>query len=235
MSKISEKVIREIKEKKIEPMPRWRFLLKDYFIWSAFAVSVLVGAVSFGVILFVFLGNDWDLYKYLRINPLKHFIFSLPYLWVLLLLAFLGLAYYNYKHTKSGYHYETYAIVGLSFLASIALGLLFHFGFGMGEKIDTALSANLPIYGQIQAYCSKESVWSQPERGLLAGRIKTVDDDNEFELEDFKGLVWQVKEDEKIVMPASFLIIAGKRVKLIGEKEAERRFKAKEIRAWERE
>lgn len=234
MSSISEKVLNEIREKKIEPKPRWQFLLKDYLVWSAFTASVIVGAVSFSVIMFVFLSNDWNLYQYLRINPLEHFVFSLPYLWVIFLLLFLALAYYNYKHTQSGYRYETYAIFGISILASIMLGLLFHFAFGIGERIDTALASNLPLYSRIHAYCNRQNIWSQPEKGLLAGEIKRIAEDDEFELEDFKGFVWQVEKDEKALMPGGYLIIAGKRVKLIGEKKAEKLFRAREIRAWEK-
>lgn len=234
MGKLCDKVLSRIKEEKIKPKPRWQFLLKNYFVWLAFAVSVLVGAISFCVIIFFFFSNDWDIYKYLKVNPFQHFIFSLPYLWIIVLLAFLALAYYNYKHTKSGYRCETYVILGLSILASVILGLLFHFGLGMGEKIDNHLSNNLPVYSRLHAYCNRQNIWSQPEKGLLGGKIKEIIGDNEFKLEDFKGLVWQIEEDEEVLMPAGFVVAVGRKVKLVGEKRAERYFWAKEIRPWEK-
>lgn len=232
MENLGDKVLRKIKEEKIHPKPRWQFFLRDCMVWTAFAISVLVGALSLAVILFVYFTNDWDLYRYLKVNPLEHFVFSLPYLWVIVLLLFLALAYYNYKHTSGGYRYETYAIFGISILASILLGLMFHFAFGFGEKIDAAFSANLPVYSRIHAYCNRQNIWSQPEKGLLAGEIRRIAPDDKFELEDFSGSIWQVEKDERVLMPASFIIIAGRKVKLIGEKRSERRFWAKEIRPW---
>lgn len=234
MGNLSDKIIEKIREEKIEPKPRWHFLLHDCFVWTAFTISVLTGALSFAVILFVFLNNDWDLYRYLKVNPLEHLVFSLPYLWVIILIPFLALAYYNCKHTKSGYQYETYAILGLSVAASLVLGLMFHFAFGFGEKIDAALSGNLPVYARIHAYCNRQNIWSQPEKGLLAGEIRKIVENDDFELEDFRGLVWRVEKDEKILVPANFLIIVGRKVKLIGEKRDERLFRAGEIRAWEK-
>jgi len=233
MGDLGKKVLERIKAEKIEPKPRWQFLLRDCLIWTAFSISVIVGALSFGVILFVFLSNDWDLYKYLQVNPFQHFIFSLPYLWVIVLLVFLALAYYNYKHTKSGYRWEAYYVWGLSILASVILGLLFHFAFGLGEKIDRALSGNLPVYARIHAYCNRKNVWSQPEKGLLAGEVKKIEDDDGFELEDFKGLAWYVEKDEKLLMPVGFVVVVGRKVKLIGEKRDEKLFRAWEIRTWD--
>ena len=57
-------------------------------------------------------------------------------------------------------------------------------------------------------------------------------DDDGFELEDFKGSVWQVEKAEKMLLPGGFLIGAGRRVKIIGEKRGEMRFWAREIRSW---
>jgi hypothetical protein len=232
MGEIGEKAIEKIKEEKIAPRPRWQFFLKDYLIWLAFFVAVIIGGLAFCVIFFVFLSNDWDLYKYLRVNPLEHFIFSLPYLWVIVLLVFLALAYYNYKHTKSGYRYEAYAVLGLSILASVFLGFLFHFAFGLGEKIDNALSSNLPVYSRIHAYCNRQNIWSQPEKGLLGGRILNVGLEDGFDLEDFQGIIWQIEKDGQVFIREPVLVREGESVKLIGEKRAEKHFWAREIRSW---
>jgi hypothetical protein len=103
----------------------------------------------------------------------------------------------------------------------------------MGEKIDAALAANLPVYSRIHAYCNRQNIWSQPEKGLLAGEIKKISmENNQFELEDFRGLHWQVEEDEKILIPANVIIIIGRKVKLIGERRTEQVFFAREIRPW---
>lgn len=231
MNKLCDKVLCKIKEEKIEPKPRWQFLLKDYFIWLAFAVSVVIGGLAFCVALSIVIDNDWDIYRYLSISPAKHVLFSLPYIWIVLVVLFLGLAFYNYKHTKSGYRHGTFVILGLSVVGSVILGLVFH-SLGMGKKIDKVFAKNLPFYQNIHCCCNRKDIWSQPEKGLLGGRILKVKEENEFDMEDFSGIVWQIEKNNQTFIRGPVLIIENQEVKLIGEKKAERRFRAREIRPW---
>ncbi len=232
MTKLSQKVLKEIKKKKIEPAPRWKFLLKDYFVWLAFAVSVIIGAIAVCVILYFLSGNDWDIWRHLGISPLRHFVLSLPYLWIASLALFLWLAYFNYKNTKSGYRNETYYIVGLSVIGSLFVGAILHYSLGVGERVDKMLTAKMPVYGRAVANCSKKNVWSRPERGLLGGRVIRIASPDEFFLEDFIGSEWEVQKNEETLMQSGVMIVNGVYLKIIGRKGNGRIFQAKEIRLW---
>ncbi len=208
-------------------------MLKNYFVWLAFVVSVIVGALAFCVVLSVFFESDWDIYRYLGLSPVKYVLLSFPYVWIVLLFLFLGLAFYNYKHTKKGYRCRTCVFFGLSVVASLVLGSFFHFYLGLGEKMDRYFSQKVPVYERAGCHCCrKKALWSQPEKGLLGGRIIEIRQGEGFDLEDFKGLVWQVEKDEQTFVRKPVLIIENEEVKLLGEEKAEKHFWAREIRPW---
>jgi hypothetical protein len=232
MGELEKKILEKIKEEKIVPRPRWQFLLKDYSIWTAFFVSVVVGGAAFCVALSIAVNNDWDIYRYLSVSPSKHILISLPYLWIILLFLFLWLAFYNYKHTKSGYKHCAFVVLGLSVAGSLLLGYAFH-TVGMGRKIDRIFARNIPFYQEMQCCSNRKDVWDQPEKGLLGGRILQVRMEDGFDLEDFQGVVWQVEKDGQVFMRDPVLMRVGEGVKLIGEKRAEQHFWAREIRHWD--
>jgi len=232
MGELEKKILEKIKEEKIVPKPRWQFLLKNYSIWTAFVASVIIGGMAFCVSLSIIANNDWDLYRYLKISPVTHILLSLPYLWLVLLFLFLGLAIYNYKHTKCGYRHGVFIVFGLSIAGSLLLGYIFH-SYGMGRKIDRIFSRNIPIYQETFCCCNRKDIWSQPDKGLLGGRIMNVRLDDGFELEDFQGMVWQVEKDGQVLIREPFLVRVGEGVKLIGEERAQQHFWAREIRHWD--
>lgn len=232
MNKLCDKVLCKIKEEKIEPKPRWFFLARNYFIWTAFLVSVIVGSLAFCVVLAIGFNNDWDIYRHLGRTFFQHVILSLPYLWIVFLLLFLWLAYFNYKHTRKGYQYHTYTVLGLSVISSIVLGSIF-FASGMGTRIDRFLDQSIPNFRIVNCCQTHEKDWDQPEKGLLGGTIKGVVGRNDFQLEDFSGLIWLVRENEGTVEFEPVKIMKGEEVKIIGKKDGENIFWAEEIRPWE--
>lgn len=234
MKKFCDKVLEKIKEEKIEPHPRWQLLLKDYFIWSAFVVSVVIGAIAFCVILDIFTDNDWDVYRYAIENPMEKIFLSFPFFWIIALVLFLGLAYYNYKNTKGGYKYETYYIVGLSIVGSVILGAIFHYYFGMGEKMEALVAENLPFYKRIYSRCNNREIWLQPEKGLLGGEIIRISTPSSFDLEDFSGMPWVVKKEKNVLIRGNSPLFEKEEVRIIGEKEEDSIFRAVEIRPWKK-
>lgn len=234
MSELGKKVLEKIKEEKIEPRPKWHFLLKNYVFWSAFLISVAIGSIAFCVMLTLFFDNDWDIHKYLGISPLRYILVSLPYFWIAALILFSILSYYYYRRTERGYCCGAILVVIASVAASILLGIFFHLT-GLGRAINHSLASSFPVYEKILCCNHRRDIWDQPEKGLLAGEVKEMFENDGFKLEDFGGLIWQVEKDEKTLIPAGFLFIVGKNVKLIGEKKAEKIFRAREVRPWERE
>ncbi|HSA07753.1 MAG TPA: hypothetical protein P5099_00025, partial [Candidatus Moranbacteria bacterium] len=62
MTEISDKIIKDIKEKNIHPKPRWFFAVRNLAFWLLFIAAIFVGALSFAVILDVLTNHDWDIY-----------------------------------------------------------------------------------------------------------------------------------------------------------------------------
>jgi hypothetical protein len=227
----SQKILEKIKEEKIKPTPKWHFLLKNYFIWAAFAISVLIGSLSFSVILYILTDSNWDIYKYLDKNFAEYLLLSLPYFWILFIIGFILLSYYNYKHTKKGYKYASYLVIILSVVISFVFGGTL-FAFGLGEKIDQALSNNIPYYQQ-KIIENKIERWHHPEKGLLIGTVEEAISDEEVIVKDFENKEWLVKLEEKIPKEIMEQRI-NKEIRMIGEKENEGKFNAKNLRGCKR-
>src|SRR3989339_592452 len=119
---IIEKTIEQIKSKHIEPISRWKFLLKNYTLWIVFYLTTVIGALAFSLILFV---SRFEIGPHFgRALPFNAWFCVLPYSWLLILAVFVGLAYLNVRYTEKGYRYNPYLIVVISVLVSIVLGTL---------------------------------------------------------------------------------------------------------------
>lgn len=233
MDNLGDRVLRKIKKECICPKPRWQFLLKDYFVWLLFLISLIIGSLAFCVSLHIFFTNDWDLYQYLHTSFVGHILVSIPYLWLIFLAVFVLIAHYNFKHTKSGYRRETYFIVGLGVVGSLILGA-FLYTLGAGEKIEDFVATSVPEYEKLTCCSARKDIWVQPTRGLLAGKIVSVLDERNFALKDFYGFAWQIQEDDDTLEYEPLQIQPGEDVKIIGEKKQDFVFWAREIRPWKK-
>ena len=145
---LSKKIIEKIKEEHIQPKPKWQFSLKAYLVWLLSALSLFIGSLAFSVVLYLIINNDWDVYVHITDNLIKFTILSLPYLWIVLLLLFVIISYYNFKHTKKGYKYHFYIILLSSILLSIIFGSLLY-SIGVGRALDNILAVKMPMYEKL--------------------------------------------------------------------------------------
>jgi len=225
---LPEKTLKIIKEEKITPRARWLFLLKDYSVWLLFIISVFVGAISTSTIIFMLTTNDWDIYEHLDRSLFSHIFFSMPYFWILILLAFILVAYNDFRYTRRGYHYEMRLIIFGSVVASMILGLIIFFA-GFGESIHKLFMEQVPFYNNLVS--DRQDVWSNPQKGLLGGWITEVKNQNEFMIKDFNGKIWTI-EKEDMESFNSKLVQAGNEVELIGQLSQDSIFFVQEIRPW---
>jgi len=229
MNKISEEVLKKIKEENIKPKSYWHFVTKNYCIWFLFGISIILGSFSFGMILFMFRQLDWDIYHYLGNSFLKTVFISLPYLWFVFFILFLSVAYYNFVHTKRGYRYRFIFILFISLAISAIFGTGLYFN-GFSENLENIFSQKIPYYNKLVYTC--ESQWMYPEKGLLAGTITQLGiSKNSFRLIDCKNQLWEVNIDNTI-WKGKLEPLTGLRIKLIGKMEDASHFKAIEIRPW---
>ncbi|MFA5052329.1 MAG: hypothetical protein WC544_04720 [Patescibacteria group bacterium] len=231
MNNLSQNILEKIKQEKVKPIPRWEFLLKDWVIWTGFGVSVLIGSVAYCVALFMLTTQDWDLYRYVGSNPIIDALSGLPYIWLVALILFMSLAYYNFRHTQSGYRYRTYGIVLMGIGASIVIGSILHVS-GFGDYVDNALASNLPMYRQLTP--DRQSTWTQPEKGLLAGKIIGLNSADIYavSIKDFRGQMWVINVQEAVIDPRA-TITDGEYIKIIGRKIDSYQFIASQIMPWQ--
>jgi hypothetical protein len=229
MNDKASQILKNIEEKKIKPKSKWIFLAKDYLVWVFFGLATLTGAAAISVIIFVVNDNDWDIYKYLQKSFWAYFLMLMPYFWIIILLFLSFLAYFNYVHTRKGYLLNPYFVIFGSILFSVILGWAL-FAIGASEKIDKIFSQKIPYYRNTDSH--KSDFWSNPERGLIAGKITKIKSGDNFYLEDLQNKEWEIVGKNVIWKKESIMEI-GAKVKIIGKQDQENNiFQAQEVRPW---
>ena len=224
----SEKLIATIKEKKIRPVPRWHFLLKNSLFIGGFMLAVLLGGLAFSVVLFSIQQTDFILISHMSHSGLEFFLSLLPVFWIVMLLVFCLIGMYGLRYSRKGYKYSLARQVGFSAVLSILIGTLF-FISGGGHWLEHVFAVNVGLYESVQE--KKIKLWVMPEEGHLAGSIETIEE-NSFRLVDFHGHSWNIDFSDASVAPV-VLLEAGEEIKVIGAKTGDGQFRAEEIRPWQ--
>ncbi|MFH1427473.1 MAG: hypothetical protein ABIG60_03005 [Patescibacteria group bacterium] len=223
---LSQIVLNKIKEKKINPKPKWEFILKNYTFWGVFVMSIIIGSLASSVLIHMMINNDWDLLREFSNNRLEFIFLTLPYIWFIILVLFITLAYYNFKHIKSGYRYKFEIIILASIIISILCGSLFYI-IGFGQAIEYTFRENVPTYNMLMS--PRDRVWLNPDKGLLIGKVINIESEENFNLEDLNLKIWQIMAEEA-ALGCHLELKLGYRVKVIGEKVNESQFRALIVR-----
>jgi hypothetical protein len=221
---ISQIALQKIKESGIKPISKNIFNIKKVLFWSLVGFSVVVGVVSFAVILSLLFNNDWYLYNTLGLG----FIFkTLPYFWFVFLALFTILGDYYYRKTFMGYRHRTITIVGVYIVITILSGSILHV-VGTGKLIEESLREHVPMYRGFMF--DKDEFWSHPEEGLLSGKIVEING-QVVRIIDLNGNNWLIDIKNSSV-GGRVKIEVGERIKIIGDKDIDDIFTANEIRPW---
>ncbi len=187
---LSGKILDRIEKENIQPASRLRMRLQTDGFWILWFFSILIGAAAVAGTLFVFLHNDWKFYSAVYDNFLDFIFDTLPYIWFLTVVVFILLAHQNVRHTKYGYRYPFGAIILLSVLSSLIVGVCLYV-IGLGNFIDQDVGGYIPLHSTLIE--TQESRWNQPEKGLLAGTLTYVAPDfSSFEITSFDGHKWRL-------------------------------------------
>lgn len=223
----SRKIIEAIKDQNIRPIPRWRFNLRNGIIRGGFILSVVLGAISFSIILFAIQQTDFNILSHLSHSKMEMFLGLLPFIWIIFLLIFLVLAIFSIKYSWKGYKFTVSKLVGISTAISILIGTLF-FISGGAQRLEHIFATSVTSYESIQD--RKEKMWSNPKEGYLAGTIQSTND-QVIQLNDFQNQTWEISYGDAFIAPILFLE-KGEKIKLVGTQTGKGTFKAKEIRPW---
>lgn len=230
MRDICKETLSKIKQEKINLKPRWYFSVSNYFLLAFFVFSVILGSLSFSIILTQVYRNDWDMYQHLPKGGLKLFMINLPYLWLLVSFIFSIIALYNFRNSKTGYYYRTWIVYCVSIFVSVTLGTGLFYA-GIGNKVDEKLAERVPKYNKI--FGRQIYFWSNPESGLLGGIVVKIKTEKVFNVKDFNGNVWEVN----YIVPSDkeiFHLEQGHKIKMVGYIVSKDIFNAKVIVPWDR-
>ena len=184
---LSNKVLERIDADQITQVPRWRFLLLRGIFWLFAILSVVVGSLAVGVMLFFL--NDYRQHGLFAVSPgTPEFLLMVPYIWIAVLVLFVVIAEASIRHTRKGYKYGLRTIVFASVMVSIILGAFLNF-IGAGKTTHELLNG-IPAYHFV-TYDSRDA-WNRPDIGRLAGVVSSIQDNEDFSIMDFGGHVRRV-------------------------------------------
>ncbi len=225
--KTVSKVMEEIEKKQLHPIPRWKFVLKYFALWFLGGISVVSGAIAFSLTLLFIFNDDWVEYRLLHGSLLNAVFKMFPFVWAITFILFLLAAHFAIRHTKNGYRFRLWSIVGFNVALSLILGSVLYFT-GISHWVDRGLGKSIPGYFPVETM--REMMWFHPEEGRIAGEILEMEDGtNSFILQDPSGKEWLVIESspENGVFPD---LHADMTVGAVGEEISEGEFQAQRIK-----
>ena len=226
--KNSQKLLEKIQSKKIPQRSRWQFTVKNIFFWTLFAFSIIIGGLSFSVILFAFSQADFDLLSQITDSRIELLLGLLPFFWILSCVAFLLISIFGIRHTKTGYRYSPLLVFGSSIVLSIVLGTILFFSGG-AERMERIFSETVPAYRSLQE--RKISRWSLPENGFLSGKI--IGKEENLIIEDWSGKKWEI-DLKNAIIKGRLSLEKDEEIKIIGKMSESDIFIATQIGPWER-
>lgn len=223
MTNIINSVLEKIKKGNIQPKPKWIFTLKNLLFWILVPILMLIAGLSFSIVIYMFVNNDWDLQPRVSNNFFEFLFKTAPYFWILILIIILIVFYFDFKKTKNGYKFEFVKIILLGISIIVISGIVFYL-YGAGRYMDSSFMRKIPAYKNLS--CPGAKMWNSPERGILAGKFVNIQD-NSGSFKDAGGKTWNVTFDNKIELQKLDL---NNDIKVIGIKLDDNKFYGESFR-----
>ncbi|HNW55944.1 MAG TPA: hypothetical protein PKN62_02605 [bacterium] len=225
-----QEIVKKIKDKNIEPRPRWWFSARNSGIWLAGLIALFLGSISTALIIYLSTGNDISIHRLAGASSLDLLLLSVPFFWLAISAVFVYLAYVNLKNTDHGYKYSPWLIASSLLGASFILGgVLYTAGFG--KTIDEMLGKKMPFYEYLAN--PRVGFWMQENKGRLSGVVLEKINDKKVILADHNRKIWLVdisKMKQPKDAPKIFIDnLIGQPVGFFGDKKGEAEFGAKGI------
>ena len=188
MRKLDEDVLARINELGLKPRPYILFLGRNVVFWSLAGLSVLLGALSFAVMMFAVIDYASTAGRGLDEMPFDDVATALPVIWGLSSLVFAMSAWIGVSRTRRGYRYRPLLVVASAIAVSIGLGMVLY-GIDAGKKLHETIAANFSAYERYTTIPYDE--WSRPDLGYLGGQALSIEG-SLLSLEAFDGTIWSV-------------------------------------------
>ena len=138
---LEKRILEKIKKEKIKPKSKFFFVFKNSLIISSYFISLVLGALSFSVLFYIFSDNKSIILNNFNILALKNAIIF----WIILLLIFVFLAFKNNLAVKNSYRYSHWVLILFNIFLSFFLGLIFFYS-GLAQKTDEITAKHLDFY-----------------------------------------------------------------------------------------
>lgn len=224
---ISENVIAKIKKEKIKPKARYIFVLKNLFLWLMGSISIILGAISFSLIIYLFTSQNNLLLNSFGANIWEILMALIPLFWLVFLISFSFLFYFNLKKTKRAYKYSPLLIFFIGLIISFVLGASFYL-LGFSKQIDTYLADRVELRFYNHYLNPQMKFWSQPSKGRLSGNIIDIKD-SFLLIKDQNNQTWELVYDEKLINRQAISLELGTMIRAFGTLEKDNSFYLKEI------
>lgn len=212
-SSIADDVLKQINDQCLKPRSKWYFICKNELFWALGLFSIIIGSVAVAAGLFAVSYVEVDYYTVTHDSLISFLLDTLPLMWLACLLAFILLGYVQIRHTKRGYKYSFVIVVGSTFALSLVGGVVLN-NYGFGALLEKAVEGKIPFHNS--AFREKEQMWQKAERGVIAGEVVFIENDNSsFVLKDWSGRLWLVNSIDLMEMDISILK-ENQKIKVIG-------------------
>jgi hypothetical protein len=224
MSDLSNRILKEIEQRRLKPRPAFYFLAKRSMFWSLALGAIMLGGLSVALGLFVI--GDFFATGGRNANdmPFDDLMPLLPVLWLVCFAALIASAYIGFANTRSGYRYRPRTVIAAAVASSVILGAALHQAEA-GRLLHETLSRWIPAYRDYTYVPYAE--WSRPDAGYLGGEVQSVAGET-MQLEDFQGKLWTVDISQATVKFSDPLIEEGD-VAIRGERTGPETFRARII------
>ncbi|HOI59872.1 MAG TPA: hypothetical protein PKU93_00950 [Candidatus Pacearchaeota archaeon] len=219
MTNLDKQILDQIKD--LKPIAKWKFLFKNYLIWSLGILFLIFSSFACALLLYLVINNDWEHSKLIAGSFWDYWIASFPHIWFVFTVVFLIISYQNFKHTEKGYRIRHRKLITINILTILFLAFVFC-SFGLGNAIDAIDLEQSKIFNQ------RKVLWINPDKGFLAGEVIEKNEDS-LKLIDFEGKLWTIDVIEANITPYT-----EEGVKILGNQVSEDTFKAKEVLPWSR-
>ena len=188
MNKLDEEVLARIERLGLKPQSYIAVLGHRAAFWCLAGLSILLGAISFAVLIFAAFdvartgGQDFDQ------MPFDDVAIALPAIWGACSIVFAVSAWFGVSRTKRGYRYRPPLVMALAMIVSLALGGALY-GLDVGRRVHEFLAEHIPAYEAYTAIPYAE--WSRPDEGYLGGEVLSMQGQS-LRLRSFDGVEWLV-------------------------------------------
>lgn len=188
MTELEQKILKTIAARQLTPKPAYTFLARRSVFWALAAVSIILGGISFAIVMFAvsdYFATSWRVLDNIHLNEL---LLVIPAVWLLLIGAFTASAVYGLRQTRRGYRFRPAAVTALALGLSLAIGGALH-AADAGRALHEMMAANFKAYRDFTYVPFAE--WSRPDEGYLGGTVIGMEN-GQIHLRDFHDRIWIV-------------------------------------------